>query len=382
MKTDKRVPRVVAVVVDDPWRKLLAIGLAVLLWFFIDNQITRTIKLSVPLVVVGAQRNDGRSVDRLAVALPLDRVVAGRFFDGQTPIDHVEIVLTGPRYRIAAFEDSGDKRLDLQITKFLSLDWAQRTKTWTEADSIEFTADDISRDQRGLEEVKIRIVPSRIRLDVEPMDKLQVQLKLSDVDLDAGTMGERLRTETAQFAPDTAVVLGPAFAINELRKAAKKFRADMKAVGNDRQVTVTLELLGGAGQLRFETPPQLTIQVLPQTTKAELEVPIFVDDMSLPPKDRGLYVPVEATRLVRVRLGGLLRIKLGEFGDDRQKRNDWARDNLRLYVHLARPEAGAKYEQEIDRSAVLRVAGRLVESVERGECLLDEPVVVKLKQRT
>ena len=376
---------VFARIVDDPWRKLLAIGLAVLLWFFIDNQITRTIKLPMPLVVVGAQGNDGRSVDRLAVALPLDRVVAGRFFDGQTPIDHVDVLLTGPRYRIAAFEDNSEKRLDLLITSFLDLPWAERTKDWTEPTSIEFNAADINRDQRGLEEVKIQIVPSSIRLDVEPLARLQVPLTLDVVDLDEGDLKDRVRRDTAKFAPDTAVVFGPAFAINDLRNAAKKFRADMRGVGSDKQATVTLELISSPGQLRVETRPQLTIQVQPLTTKAELDLLVFVDDLSLPPKERGLYQPVEPTKLVRVRLGGDLRMALAQFDElpDRERRRaEWAKDNLRLYVHLPKPKDGARYEQEIDISAQLRVAGRLAEKVDRSECLLEDTVVVKLQRRT
>ncbi len=375
MIADKWHLRVWAQIADDPWRKLLAVGLAVLLWFFIDNQITRTIKLSVPLVAVRAQ-GDGRSVDRLAIALPLDVVVPVRFSDGQTTIDHVDVVLTGPRYRIAAFEGSDEKRLDLQITKFLARDWSESTH-------VEFTAADISIDQRGFEDVEIELEPPRIRLDVERIARLPVPLSLELVQLDEGQFANRLLLQTAEFAPETAVVLGPAFEIDQLRQAEKKFRAELKGGGNDRQVTVPLELISGADRgLSFETTPLLTIQMLPQTTKHELELPIYVDDLALPPKERGLYQPVEKTRMVRIRAGGELRIRLAQFDEvaDKQKKTEWAAAYLRLVVYIPRPEPGATYARELEREAQLRVVGRLAENVDRAECLLDEPVPIKLRR--
>lgn len=375
MKADSLRPRLLALVVDDPWRKLLAVGLAVLLWFFIDNQITRTIRPSVPLVAVDAQGDLGRSVDRLAIALPLDRVVLVRFSDGQETIDHVSVVLTGPRYRIAAFEDNDEKRLDLQITKFLALDWSDRT-------SVEFTAADISRDQRGFEDVVIQLDPPRIRVEVERIADLPVPLSLDVVDLKEEQLAGRLVLQTATFAPETAVVLGPAIGINELRKAEKKFRATMKSAGNDKQVTVELELIRADLGLKFATPPQLTIQVLPRTATFSVEVPVVVDDLALPPKERGAYLPPEKTRTVRIRAGGDLRMKLAQFDEtgDKQKRAEWVQEYLRLVVHISKPESGAQYQPEIEREARLRVVGRMSESVDRNEYSLDEVVLIKLRR--
>jgi hypothetical protein len=46
-----------------------------------------------------------------------------RFLDGERPIDRADVVLSGPRFRIAALEREA---FDLQITRFLALDWSER----------------------------------------------------------------------------------------------------------------------------------------------------------------------------------------------------------------------------------------------------------------
>ena len=133
MKTDKRRVRgVFAAIVADPYRKLVAIALAMGLWFFVNNQIVGTLPpRSVPLVPVASARTGERVLgNRLAVVLPMDRVVGKRFLDGDTPIDDVTIVLSGPRYRIDALEN---ETLDLQVTAFATIDFGTRN-------DVEFTA--------------------------------------------------------------------------------------------------------------------------------------------------------------------------------------------------------------------------------------------------
>jgi hypothetical protein len=65
MTAEKRRSRgLLAAIVDDPLRKLIAIGLAVLLWFFIDSRITSEHVRTLPLVTVGAQSLVGEGQDR------------------------------------------------------------------------------------------------------------------------------------------------------------------------------------------------------------------------------------------------------------------------------------------------------------------------------
>lgn len=374
----RRRPGILAAIVADPWRKLLALGLATLLWFFIDSRIMRTVVRSLPLVTVGAESSRSGSLDRLAVALPLDRVVQLRFLDGEQPIDRVEVILTGPRFQVAPFAKG---RLELKVTSFLGLDWESRT-------SVEFTAADVVRDQLGLENIAIELVPPRIRLDVERIASRPVQLNLDQVEVVDTQFLERLRRETAEFAPKEAVVLGPAIGIDRwTRGTGKLFRATIDGTGvsgNDRQVTVPLEILGGQEHgLRFQSQPFVTMQVKPQTTNFELDLPILVDDLALPVEMRGVYQPDAKTRVVRVAAGGELRARLVNMseGGDLTRLREWAAANLRLLVHIPRPEGSVTMPPELARPARLLPVGRSYENIERNECLLVDPVVVNLRRQ-
>ncbi|MBL8753460.1 MAG: hypothetical protein JNK15_09180 [Planctomycetes bacterium] len=362
-----------AAIVDDPWRKLAAVALAIGLWFFIDSRIMQTVRRPVPLRAVAAQASGGIAVDRLAVALPLDSVVAQGFFDGDREIDQVIVVLTGPRYRIAAV---AKERLDLVVTQFANL--AVETST-----SVDIGAGQIRRDLLRLDDIEIRLEPERIRLDVTRIGQVPVPLSLDVVDLVEGPFANRLRRDTAEFVPKEAVVLGSATAIDRWTKTpGKRFRASLASTaggGRDRQVTAQLEIIDGK-DLRLQTPTLLSMQVLPETTTFDLELRIQVDDLALPEDQVGKWRAEAKVRTVRIAAGGNLRAKLINFrdGTDRGALQDWASANLRLGVYVPRPEPGTPLPLELDRQAVLVLAPRLLETIDPNECLLGETVVVKL----
>jgi hypothetical protein len=374
---NRRRTGVFTAIVADPWRKGLAIALAVLLWFFIDSRIMRTVPRTLQLVTVGERQVGGVGLNQVAVALNTDQVVGKRFLDGEQQIDKVQVKLTGPRYKVSAFEKG---LLDLRVTSFLGVDWEGRGNV------VEFTAADLRRDQFGFENIDIEFVPSRIVLEVERIAERTVPLTLDRVDIDGSLLANRLRRDTAEFAPTEAVVLGPAISIDRFtRRPGKPFRAVVQGTtaGAEKQVTLPLEIVDGQELgLRFKTQPLLTMQVLPQTTKFELELPIVVDDLALPPELRGTYQPVAKTRTVRIAAGGALRAQLINVseGGDKARLAEWAAANLRLWVHIPKPE-GVGYPPELDRTARLLPVGKLSETVDRNECLLDEAVVVNLRRQ-
>ena len=108
MKAEHRRRKFWEAIADDRYRKLVAIGLAVLLWWFIDRRITDSWTLPMPLVagdVEELQRTD-RISNQLAVLLPDGgRVVGKRFLDGDREIQDVRVTFSGPRYRIDALRE-------------------------------------------------------------------------------------------------------------------------------------------------------------------------------------------------------------------------------------------------------------------------------------
>ncbi|HEX6811921.1 MAG TPA: hypothetical protein VF384_09900 [Planctomycetota bacterium] len=379
MKSEKRRSRgIFGAIVSDGYRKLAALVLATGLWFFINAQITNHLQpRTISLVAVGKDRTKDEGKDRLAVVLPTDLVVLNRFMDADLPITRVQVVLSGPRRSIDQFKPP--RTLDLEITKFLPLDdWETRT-------SVEFTASDISLD-RTMEDLHIELIPPRIRLEVSKIDEDPLPLTIDLIDVQApDQLFPRLRRETASFQPETAHILGPASAIEKFRqRGGTQLRATIKSVGSERQVSTSLEIIGQAELgLRFRETPVLTMEVLPQTQVFELELLVHVDDESLAPELRGQFQPEARSRIVRIRAGGELRSKLVLLKEDADKRalQDWVSDNMRLYVHIPRPEPGTPYGLEIDRQARVLLLGSLHPSVDRTECLLDESVVVKLQRK-
>jgi hypothetical protein len=361
-------------IVADPWRKLLAIVLAVLAWSFVDSRINQTIERSVPLQTIGDKTERGQAVNRLAVVLPDTRVKGQRFLDGERQIQEVKVVISGPRFKVAAWED---RTLDLQVTKFVDLDW-------TKYSSIEFTSADLPRDLRVFQDLQIEMRPPRIRLEVERISEREFPLTAGAVEITEGPLANRLRRDTIEFVPKIAVVRGPDRALDALAtNPATKFRVTLPAGGNQLQVSGTVELIDTSGGLFLAQSPVLTMQLLPQTTKFDLDVPVLLDDLALPPELRGAYRAEQKVYRVRIAAGGDLRTRLVNMGEssDTTRVAEWAAANLRLWVHVPRAETGAAYPLEMDRSARLVWASRAGEIVDRNECLLDPPLVVKLRRQ-
>jgi hypothetical protein len=374
--SDKRRRGLVTVVAADPWRKLLAITLAVMSWFFVDSRINRSYTRPVPLTFVGLQSTGGAAVNRLAVVLPMDRVVGKQFLDGERPIDHVEVKISGPRYRVAEVEKLP---IDLQISKYAGEDWSTRTM-------LEFTAQDLRTEQWLRNDLKIELVPPRIRIDVQMLGEKRFALSTNTVDVRPGIYDGRLQPDSAEFSPDTALVRGSKEALADLMARAVKerlFYATMGEGANDRQARGEVALVDAPG-VQLERPtPLVTMQLRPNTMRIQLEVPILVDDLALPPDLRGLYACDERTRTVFVLAGGDLRttlVSLRESGD-KSALTEFVEENLRLVVHVPRLRPGTLLQPEIEGlKARLIVHGRLASILAPNECLLGEVVTVKLKR--
>lgn len=380
----KAQPRAVrgwlAMIAADPWRKLVSIGLGITLWFFLDSQITRSLTVPMPLVAIGRLETAQLPfIRRLAVELPTDRVVGRTFADSshpETAITQVDVTLTGPRYLIDKLED---QRLDLRVSRFGDTDWSTRT-------SVEFTAADIDRGQRLLQDsdIRINLHPSSVRLNVERIDSRSMPLTLEVVEMLQlePTLQSRLRPDTARFSPPAARILGPASSLAALDQlGSKPFRARMSNPGSSKETTAVLELAAPAELgLRLAETPSLTIGLMAVTRVFEVELPIQVDDAALPANLRGQYLPEKNTALVRIRAGGALMTNLA-FRESEGKLADFAAEYLRLDVFVERQAPGAILGDELSRVARLALRGALLDTVEAIDYQLDQPLLVRLLKK-
>ena len=124
MSTEHRRRKFWEAIVDDRYRKLVAIGLAVLLWWFIDRRITDSWTLPMPLVAGDSEEllKTDRISNQLAVLLPAGgRIVGKRFLAGDKEIRDVRVTFSGPRYRIDALREQA--RVQLEVMKLLDRTW-------------------------------------------------------------------------------------------------------------------------------------------------------------------------------------------------------------------------------------------------------------------
>lgn len=366
------------VVADDPYRKLVAVGLAVLLWFFINSRIMDSTDYVLPLRVVDAL-DVSSGENQLAIALPTDRVVKRRFLDGDREIQNVTVTVSGPRFRIDALKE---ERLNLAVMTLLNREWS-RSGEGEDVQIVEFGAADIRRDVRALEEVDIEMSPARVRLEVGIQDNIEFEVRNEHVEFLADGFRSRLLLETAQFTPSTVRIIGPARSIQKLgarlQQGQPVLQAKLEEV--EPQAPGPLQIIDQADlSVYFEQPASVRVDLLPTRDDYTFELPVVVDDLSLKPEDRGSFQPEEARIPLRISFSGRLRVDVGVIESD-EARQRWAEENLRLVVHLQRPEDGNRFGELLSRPLHLVPIGPLLERTERSEYKIEGARNVTLRRK-
>ena len=379
MSADRRHKGVLwDVFVDDGYRKLMAVGLAVILWFFINSRIMDAADYVLPLRVVD-QLEMSSGENELAVALPMDRVVKQRFLDGDREIQDVTVTVSGPRFRIDALKE---EPLNLVVRTLLNREWA-RSGDGGDVQVVEFGAADIRRSARALEEVDIAMSPPLVRLEVRVQDNVVLAVRKEHVEFLAEGFASRLLLEKAQFTPPEVKVLGPA---RSIQKFAERFergepvlRAQLDEV--EPQASGQLTIIDGSEMgLYFQQPASVRVDLLPTRDDYTFELPVVVDDLNLKEEDRGVFLPAEPRIPLRVSLSGRLRVDVGVIESD-EARQRWAEENLRLVVHLQRPEDGNRFGEVLSRPLHLVPIGPLLERTEVGEYKIEGARNVTLRRK-
>ena len=366
------------VLVDDPYRKLVAVGLAVLLWFFINSRIMDSTDYVLPLRVVDAL-DVSTGENQLAIALPTDRVVKRRFLDGDREIQNVTVTVSGPRFRIDALKE---ERLNLAVLTLLNREWA-RSGEGSDVQVVEFGAADIRRDVRALEEVDIAMSPARVRLEVGIQDNIEFEVRNEHVEFLAEGFRSRLLLETAQYTPRKVRIIGPARSIQKLAGRLQQGQPILQARLEEvePQAPGQLTILDGPDlSVNFLQPASVRVDLLPTRDDYTFELPVVVDDLGLAPDDRGKFQPEEPRVPLRVSFSGRLRVDVGVIESD-EARQRWAESNLRLVVHLQRPEDGNRFGDVLSRPLHLVPIGPLLERTERSEYKIEGARNVTLRRK-
>ena len=365
---------------SDSARKLTALGLAALLWLFLDQKITANYDATMQLGVVGIGQPlpQGTMADELYVNLPLDSVKIERFVNMSTGADvpNVKLLFAGPKTGIEQL--AGDTlKLNVRLPKV----------DWDEVSSADFSIADVQLTHRALIDGKVAVTmePQRVRIEVSRIQSTTLQLAADQVELTFGgdeRLKARVRDDSFEFSQKSVDLIGPARALEELaaRKGEKPLRALLAAPSSARQASAQLQLQPQFTQLglALRDPCRLTVQLRPEMQNYSLELPVIVDDKSLPEAMRNQYRPDAPTKTVRIKAGGALLSKL--VGFEPAPRADWAKANMRLVVWLQPRDAGDAYPDKLTEVARLYVGGSMRETDNGQDYGLDELVTVELSR--
>ena len=363
-RSDRRGVSVRDLLFSDPYRKLLALALALGLWFYLDEQVSD--KLELTLVIKAVPAESAAEVPRGTLPLPLPlgmfSVEDFRHADTDEAQTTVTLYFEGPKASIAELKRDHHfsvrpRDIDLDVT------------------SIEFGVDDID-ERKPYIEMLTRMEPARIKVNLEALREIEVIPNPEDAimwppDLYAA-LGARMRLEQATMRPPVATLEGPQSIINQVRNP----RFDFELTSQEKfLLTGKLKLITNEPRIKLIQRPVVSIPLEPERRTFTIELPVLVDDGKLPPEARATWdwEPVSMTATATIEAYGDI---VSRYLMNAVSREDLASNYLRLIVTL---EPDDRDNDEVAREATLS-AHKLVD-IDPDEYKLKEAIAVTVRRR-
>lgn len=307
--TDSRVgsvARVCRALFSDPWRKLVALGLALLLWNYLDTQITASKPLVLTLRAVDEQDAiQPIGPEDLAVQIPKAKVTMLRFSNAaveDSSVQEVQLKFEGPKALIEELEEGSPVR----VRRFPEVSAPNGPL------SFQFSVDDL-RLKPELQPLLKEMFPQRVRVELSRNVNHTIPLDLNTVDVDLSQVPEADRRNPlynrARFYPDSVTLTGPEVAVAAaLAKTAsdgdnqgggtnpdgrsRLFRAVMQSTQREGErflrgyVRLNPEL---AQDVKLATSSTLDVRLPPKRTAFDLVGMVQLDSLALPKDQQGSY---------------------------------------------------------------------------------------------
>lgn len=317
---------------DDPVRKLLALALAILLWIFLDSQITQTEPAEFKLIGERSAKDTEQTEIRdshIVVKPPAGyRVVGFRDHMTAATISMVEVTFEAPQHQLRNIMTDPGLEVHLRTSDFN-----------THTGSIMFDRAEL----RSVNLVVLKAIhdmkPRRVDVRLEKIDEKAVTLDKSFVQVvypDSKAypdFAQRLRMDAAMFAPQQITLQGPRSVTGDTHNGAPIFKLDLTGVRtlNDPKVVTELIPLPLENVTIQGGPVTITVPLDPRFEPYEMTVPVLVDtaSRSTPNADDFEYDP---TIKVSVSVSGELAGMLSRMSD--RELETWANRNARVWVQL------------------------------------------------
>lgn len=335
---------------SDPWRKGAAIVVAVLLWYFLDGQITKTKEVVCQLHVVDAAEtvmsaaDPGQSV--MDVRIPGRQFSYRQFRDAtatERELTEVTLYFSGPKRVIARIAEEHF--------------WVLATRLKPGATSFVFDRAHVEM-RKELRDAMESMSPSSVRVEIEPNKEKQVPLSPQNVRFErpAAANGHadlsRLMIEDARFRPGTARFWGTESNLDKIPLDGNLFELILTSLKNEdltgTEYEAPIYLLDHIAGLVEEWEPELpriVIPLRPEWQEHSLEVPVALDLENSSYTEQQLEAVPD--HKVKFKAAGTLATELRL--KSQLELATWARDNLRVLAYMPP-----------DRDPTRAIEGRLI----------------------
>ena len=309
--------------------------LAILVWLFLDSQITKTVILDCQLYYVNALEDDDRiipdGVSTLQVRLPTSEFTPGAFLDTRDePITQVSITFRGPDHLISTIEPGEQFFVRAQPSAGQSF--------------LEFDLEDITVD-RELRSALHAISPDRIKLELQPNGTKELPLSHTyvQVDLpegDASLYTEKLELRDMTFNPSVIKLHGTKAHLDRVERLLRQrdpflFRVDLSDRASDfrrREIQANLEPLPILSELQIvcdPKQPKVLIPLRPDWNEHEIRAPMSLESASF---DRDHFEDLPRQQPLTLFVAGELANELTGLNADQIEA--WTMANVRVLVSV------------------------------------------------
>ena len=327
-----------AALVGDPWRKIASLALAILLWHYLDAQISDRTMRTLDLVPTHeADKPDTSMKSALFVQFDMKTYGVIGFDDprGDNLRTAVQLYLEGSKRLIAMLDENPGFLVRIEpTTDGAAID---------ERNAV-FTSQDLRPIDPRFEELKFRMEPPRIRVRLGENITEPILLTPARVDQttlpNATSFANRIRWEDATFEPASVVLSGP----RPLLKPLSSREVPLLRFGSG-------PLVPNGGRLRIALQPLPQIEgVRIDAASVTMEVPLRTDPRTFrlqhvpvmlyePARLRGRYrLRNETVDLVEIEAEGTLEARLSAMSPDELR--DWTRGNALLVARVPQDADG------------------------------------------
>ncbi len=267
--------RLARILLGDPWRKLLALLLAILLWLYLNSQLIEREPLALRLrqtdpAAPSAIQEDTQTLD---LQIPFDSYRVLRYENAATgaQLEGVVLTVSGPQSLVARLLAEPNLHVGPSSAELRAL-----------TDAYVFDVDDLRTRAPELLPLIRSMQPRSVRARLARREQQRLKIRAQQIERPATPL-PRTNLEEAQFYPGEITLAGPRETlakamVTDPRTPLFEFVLDRDGGSSTQEVRGTLRLRAPWQELSILEPEvQVRLPLRPNFKDFEIEVPVLVD---------------------------------------------------------------------------------------------------------